>query len=118
MPLAYNEEAGLTIPDTAYNADDVATILVTGARYGGQWSLAAFPVMFGVPDYDTALGKIWTEKDERPSMAVDTALVWINDACVKTGVKMAHVENLNYTYDAESAPYMASAVFVIDRRNV
>jgi hypothetical protein len=116
MPLTYQENQPLVIPVDAYNADDIATVLVTGGRYGAQWALKALPVYDGKPR-DVVIGEIWTAKDERPDMAVDTAVVWVNNACVHAGVKMAHFDNLNSTYDAESAPYFASAIFLIDRRS-
>jgi hypothetical protein len=37
MPLAYETREPLTIPGSAFNADDVATILVQGAACG-RWS--------------------------------------------------------------------------------
>jgi hypothetical protein len=115
MPLTYEVRKPLEIPGDAYNADDIATILVTGGRYGGCWALSALPVRDGEPE-KTKIGEIFTERDERPSMAVDTALIWVNAACVQAGVRLAHVKNLNDSYDAESAPYFASAMFLIDRR--
>ena len=115
MPLTYGVTEPLAIPADAYNADDVAVILVTGGRYGGQWALRAQPVKDGKPT-ETCIGEIFTEKDERPGMAVDTAYVWVNDACVRAGVKLAAVKDMNGSYDAESAPYFASALFYVDRR--
>jgi hypothetical protein len=117
MPLAYEVHQALTIPASAYNSDDIATILGTGGRYGGQWVLKAVLVQGGEPRFsDPILGEMLTAKDDRPDMAVDTAYVWVNDACVKAGVKLAASKNLNSSYDAESAPYFASATFFIDRR--
>ncbi|NRQ34492.1 hypothetical protein HII36_21955 [Nonomuraea sp. NN258] len=47
---------------------------------------------------------------------MDTAYVWINDACIKAGVRLAHFENRNDQYGPDGAPYFASAAFAIDRR--
>jgi hypothetical protein len=115
MPLAYETREPLTIPGSAFNADDVATILVQGARYGGQWMLGAQVVRNGKPE-DAIIGSIFTEADDRPSMAVDTAWIWVNDACMKDGVKLAAWNDLNGSYDAGSAPFFAAATFIIDRR--
>lgn len=115
MPLAYEVTQPLMIPADAWNADDIATILVTGGRYGGQWALRALIVADGKPA-EACVGEIFTAADNRPSMAVDTALIWVNDTCAKTGVRLAGFNNLNHTYDAGSAPYLASALFYIDRQ--
>jgi hypothetical protein len=114
MPLTYEVCEPLVIPDDAYNADGIAAIIVTGGRYGGCWSLSALPA--GGPQQGQPVGEIFTEKDERPSMAVDTAVVWVNEACVLAGVKLAHFESLNYKYGPDEAPYFASAMFLVDRR--
>jgi len=115
MPLAYETREPLSIPADAYNGDDIATILVQGGRYGGQWAMKAVAVVDGKP-CDVVIGEIFTNPDDRPDMAVDTAYVWVNDACVRAGVKLAHAQNMNGSYDAESAPYFAAAMFFVDRR--
>lgn len=113
MPLAYEVRKTLNIPQTAFG-DDIAVVLVTGGRYGGSWVLRAFPMQDGKPG--DAVGEIMTDPDERPSMAVDTALIWVNDACVKAGWNLAAHQDRNYEYAPEEAPYFAAALFVIDRR--
>lgn len=102
-------------PDDAFNADDVAVILVNGARYGGQWALNAWPVKDGRPS-ENPVGEIFTEKTDRPDVAVDAAYVWINDACTKAGMKLAHFVNKNSEYGPNEAPFFAAALFVVDRR--
>lgn len=114
MPLAYEVREPLVIPDDAYNADGIATICVTGGRYGGHWMLHALPA--GGEQKSKSVGEIFTEADPRPDMAVDTAYVWVNDACVRAGVKLALVRNLNDQYGPDEAPYFAGGIFLIDRR--
>jgi hypothetical protein len=114
MPLQFQVVKPLVIPGDAYNADDVAVIVVTGGRYGGQWALNAIAThgsKKGCP-----IGEIETERDERPSMALDTALVWVNDACAKARVKLVTWQNKNDQYGPDEAQFFASAIFVIDRR--
>ena len=114
MPLSYRVQVPLTIPDEVFNTDDIATVLVTGARYGSHWILNAIPFIEGMAQ--EPIGKIETVPDERPDMAIDTAYIWVNDACVKTGVRIAHFVNKNDAYGPDEAPYFASALFLIDRR--
>jgi hypothetical protein len=114
MPLAYQEQQPLIIPDSAYNTDDIATILITGGRYGGQWQLNAIPMTPGGPGEPA--GSILTAADNRPGMAVDTALVWVNDAVARAGLKLAHFESKNDQYPPDQAPYFAAALALIDRR--
>lgn len=116
MPLAYDTNTTLAFPDYLFK-DDVATIIVTGGRYGGRWVLNALPIALHSNQPRDSIGQITTARDERPSMAVDTALVWVNDACVRAGVKLAHWENRNHEYPPDQAPHFAAALFTIDRRN-
>ncbi|GGS84271.1 hypothetical protein GCM10010156_48590 [Planobispora rosea] len=114
MPLAYTTHQPLEIPADAYNDDDIATIVVQGARYGGQWMLTA--VWFRSNGSSDLIGKIQTVPSTDPDLVVNTAFVWVNDACMTSGVKLAHYENRNNAYGPEEAPYRAAAVFLIDRR--
>lgn len=115
MPLAYEVLKELKFPDGAFNKDDIATILVTGGSYSaGYWKMTAIPLADSAPD--ELIGQIMTEQDERPDMAVDTVVVWVNDACVKAGLKVAHFENKNSVYGPDKAPFFATAIFLIDRR--
>jgi hypothetical protein len=117
MPLAYDIRQPLVIPDAAFNKDGIATILIQGGRYGGEWVMNAIALDGGpIPDDAEVIGSIHTEKDERPGMAVDTAFVWVNDVCVKAGWKLAHVTNHNDKYGPSEAPFFAAASFLIDRR--
>lgn len=117
MPLAYTETEPLTIPDNAYNAYNVATILIQGGRYGGEWVMNAIALDGGQIREDAeVIGSIHTARDERPGMAVDAAFVWVNDVCVRSGLKLGHFENRNGDYGPAEAPYFAAALFLIDRR--
>jgi hypothetical protein len=114
VPLAYEIRKPLEIPDDAYNSDDIAAIVVTGGRYGGQWYLSAIP-MHGSSQGES-VGEIFTNADDRPDMAVDTAYVWVAGVCMTSGVKLAHFQNKNSEYGPDEAPYFAGALFLIDRR--
>jgi hypothetical protein len=115
MPLTCEVRETLTIPDDAFNEDGIAPLLVTGTRYGaGHWLLLALP-LHG-PHEKEHVGEIFTEKDERPGMAVDTAYIWVNDACVKAGMRVAHFANRCDAYGPDEKPFFAAAFFLIDRR--
>jgi len=78
MPLAYTVDQPLQpIPVDQFNADGIAVVMVSGGRYGGQWVMDAY-VDHDNPDAQP-IGSIETTPDDRPSMAVDTAYVWMND---------------------------------------
>ena len=116
MPLAYSVRRPLDIPAEAYNRDDIATIVVTGGSYGGRWILNALSTHEG-SDPTKSLGEIETvEAPDQPDQAVDTAVVWVNDFCVKNGVKLAHFENKNSEYGPDEAPFFAAAIFLIDKQ--
>lgn len=108
MPLAYEVTEPLTIPSAAFNKDGLAVLTAHGARYGGQWLISIFD-----NDPESKLGEIETVADDRPSMAVDTAYVFINDVCVKAGLKIVSFNNLNDRYPPDQAPFFALAQFVV-----
>lgn len=114
MPLAYEERTPLTIPADAFADDDLARIVVQGGRYGGEWNLIASVLTPGSDPQP--IGEIMTAADDRPEMAVDTAQVWLNDACGKAGLKLAHFESKNDSYGPAEAPFFAAAFALVDRR--
>lgn len=107
MPLAYAVTEPLTIPPDQFNADGLAVLTAHGSRYGGEW------VMGIMGAAEVVLGEINTVADDRPSMAVDSAYVFINDTCVRSGLKIVKFENLNDRYPPDQAPYFALARFVV-----
>lgn len=116
MPLPYHVTTDLDLSQLVYNADDIATIVVTGGQYDGDWALNAIPFDGGRPAGD-AIGSIMTERaGHGPEMAFDTAYVWVNDACVKAGVKLVHAADKNDERPAEERPYFATGLFLVDRR--
>lgn len=108
MPLAYEVIDPLTLTAEAFNADGLAVITANGARYGSEWAMT-----FHDNDPAVSLGEIHTAADDRPSMAVDTAYVFVNDACVKNGLKIVSFRNMNDRYPPDQAPYFALAQFVV-----
>ncbi len=117
MPLTYDTREPLVIPDEGWNDDGQLLLLVQGGRYGGQWLMSAAPLDLEHGPGDE-VGAIWTALDYRPAMAVDTAVVWVNDACARAGHSVLAVMNLNHLYDADSAPYFAAVQFVIGKGRV
>jgi hypothetical protein len=116
MPLPYHVTDELDLTQLTYNSDDIATLIVTGGRYGGDWALNALAVTDGRPS-ETPIGSIMTDRPGHgPGMAFDTAYVWVNDACVKAGVKLAHGADKNDERPVEERPYFATGLFLIDRR--
>lgn len=109
MPLDYTVKQALVIPDDAFT-DNIVVIIAHGGRYGGRWSVKAFKDAKG-----PVFGEILTARDERPGMAVDTALVWLNDYAVSNGLTLAHRENLNHNFPPDQAPYFALGRFVLER---
>lgn len=106
MPLAFEVNDPLEIPPTCFNADGVAAVIAHGARSGGAWNIGA--IVDG-----QRLGEIDTVADPRPSMAVDTAYVWIHGECQRLGLKIVGFENLNSQIPADQAPYVAIGQFLI-----
>lgn len=108
MPLPYIVAKPLApIPPDRFNADGLAGLIVAGGRYGGHWVLnASFTP-------EEVIGTIETEQDDRPSMAVDTAYVWINDEAARIGLKIVHFESMNDRYPPDQAPYFAAAQFIL-----
>ncbi len=108
MPLAYEVITQLALPPAAFNTDGLAVLTANGARYGGEWVMT-----FHDNDPAVSLAEIHTAADDRPDMAVDTAYVFVNDACVKNGLKIVGFKNLNDRYPPDQAPYFALGQFVV-----
>ena len=112
MPLAYTVDQPLQpIPVDQFNADGIAVVMVSGGRYGGQWVMDAY-VDHDNPDAQP-IGSIETTPDDRPSMAVDTAYVWMNDELTRAGMKIAGFKSLNAQYPPDQAPFFAAAQFLV-----
>ena len=82
MPLAVASAEPLDIPESAFNANGLAVIMVPGGRYGGDWS-----VNFMGAD-DAKFGEIFTAAPESskrkllsdpgyPDRAIETAFIWL-----------------------------------------
>lgn len=103
MPLAYEVTKALDIPATNYNADGLASLVVHGGRYGGSWQISALAD-------NEPLGTIFTSPDDRPAMAIDTALVWLNDETTRAGLRLVHFEDCGDQLPAGERPF-----FIIGR---
>jgi hypothetical protein len=116
MTLDYQVTEPLTIPDAAFSANDIATLVVTGGSYGGMWALNAISTHTS-PDQATAIGSIQTDDaPQRPDLAVEAAEAWMREECERLGFKLAHVANQNHVYPPDQAPFFAGIMFLIDRR--
>jgi len=109
--LGYRVEQPLDIPDEAFAADGIATIVVTGYSTGGIWIMSALaPQMptakFGSFRTDTAPGK--------PDLAVEAAEDWMSKECDRLGLNLAHSEN--HTYPTDEAPFFAAIMFLVVRQ--
>ncbi|MFJ1839032.1 hypothetical protein ACIOJ9_34855 [Streptomyces sp. NPDC088175] len=114
--LPYEVIQALSVPEQAYNADDIATIVVTGESYGGAWGLSAISTHLP-PDEATAIGRIETaEAPRRPDLALETAQEWIRSSCTEAGLVLGHFKDLNGTFGPDEAPFFSSGQFLIDRR--
>lgn len=114
--LAYTVAQPLAIPGEAYNADDIATIVVTGGSYGGSWVLTALSTHLP-PGEGQPIGRIETgQAERRPDLALDAAHRWIRESCDETGLVLGHFKDLNDHYGPDEAPFFSSGQFLIDRR--
>jgi len=114
--LGYEVREGLNIPDEAFNKHDIATIVVTGGSYGGEWMLNAIS-MHTSPDEATAIGKIRTGKaPERPDLAIVAAASWLEEECTRQGLSLRVFKDKNSDYSPDAAPYFAGCLALIDRR--
>lgn len=106
----------LTIPDEAYNADDIATIVVTGTSYGGTWNMNAISTHLP-PDDAKPIGDIEVDDaPRRPDLALAAAHQWVRQSCAEAGLTLGHFSDLNGTYGPDEAPFFSSGQFLIDRR--
>lgn len=96
----------LTIPDEAYNADDIATIVVTGTSYGGTWKMNA--ISTGDIEVD--------DVPRRPDLALAAAHQWVRESCAEAGLTLGHFSDLNGTYGPDEAQFFSGGQFLIDRR--
>jgi hypothetical protein len=107
--LSYQETEPLTVSDEAFNADDIAVLIVTGASGGGEWFLNAL-----IPGSEDPIGRIQTSRDPRPGMAFNTATAWVHAYCRKNKIFLAFGSMEEYPPD--QAPYFMTARYAIDRR--
>ncbi|MFF3730847.1 hypothetical protein ACFYXM_11125 [Streptomyces sp. NPDC002476] len=86
MPLHYEATKPLTVPDSEFNENHIAVLLVIGNCYGGQWTINLLSQREH-PDEATPLGTIETFYDHQredltdspryAQLGLDTALVWL-----------------------------------------
>lgn len=118
MPLHYDVEEELNIPNEAFNADAIAAIDINGSRYGGDWIISA-----STRCVDESLGEIHTSydrsrcdltQDERYSdLAADTAYVWLHDFVKKHGWRLLAWQNFNSQMGPDERPYFVSVRVLI-----
>lgn len=126
MPLPIADADPLNIPESAFNADGLAVIMLPGGRYGGDWVIQA--VNAG-GDQQPA-GKIRTSVDGRrkqvlendpgyPDRAIETAFIWLTGEARRQGLRVVDFECLNGRYAPAERPFfclargiVASAAFI------
>lgn len=114
MPVAYTTDTPLTVPAHAFNADGVASLILTGASYGGgYWTINA---CHGPGDNPTIIGTVETNQTTDPEEAAAAALAWVKDECAHVGLKVAHYVNHSDRYGPAERPYFTTAqVLIVDK---
>ena len=114
MTLDYETVQDLAIPDTAYNADGIATLVLTGGSYGGMWVMNAIVLGEEEPS-----GSIETaEAPRRPDLALDAAEDWVGRECARLGVALRLCVSKNDQYGPGEAPFFTTGLALVDRGEV
>ncbi len=119
MPLPIASSEDLTIPPRSFNENGLAVIMLSGARYGGDWVISATASAHG-----PAFGKLWTSVDERrkqaleqdpgyPDRAIETAFIWLAGETKRQDLRVVMFERLNDQYGESERPYFCLARAVI-----
>ena len=118
MQLPVSGAEPLSIPESAFNDNGLAVIMVPGGRYGGDWS-----VNFMGPD-DAKLGSIFTSVDERskqallsdpgyPDRAIETAFIWLTGQAREHGWRVVSWECFNSQYAEAERPFFCLARAIV-----
>ncbi len=111
VSLDYAVTRELDLPDAAYNADGIATLVLTGASYGGMWMMSAI-----VLGDDEPSGSIETaEAPRRPDLALDAAEDWVGRECARLGVALRLCVSKNDQYGPDEAPFFSTGLALVDR---
>jgi hypothetical protein len=113
MPLPIASSKDLNISASHFNEHGLAVIMLTGGRYGGDWSIAA-------ASRDNTLGEFRTTVDDRrqqallndpgyPDRAVETAFIWLVDQ----GMRVVSFENMNGRHAPAERPYFCLAQAIV-----
>lgn len=109
----YITDEPLNVPADAFNADGIATLILTGGRYGGQWLIN---VCHGPAENPDIIGSVETDVTTDPDEAAAAALSWVREECVRTGLKVAHYVNHNDRYGPAERPFFTLAqVLLVDK---
>jgi hypothetical protein len=120
MPLPIARQEPLDIPESAFNADGLAVIMLPGGRYGGNWLIKA--VDASTPDKATRqpAGEFWTSLDDRnlralesdpaySDRAIETAFIWLVTQAGERGWRVVAWECFNSQYGEAERPYFCLA---------
>ena len=118
MPLPVSSSENLSIPPDQFNADGLAVIFLSGARYGGDWTVttsvsADGPVLGG---FNTGAGasRPALKGDPRyPYLAIETAFIWLRGETARLGWRVVGFECLNDQYGERERPYFCLARAII-----
>lgn len=120
MPLPVSSSENLSIPPDQFNGDGLAVIMLSGGRYGGDWSVAVSVSADGprLGEFTTDAGpsKDDMKRDPRyPDLAVETAFIWLRGEADRLGWRVVGFECLNDQYGEAGRPYFCLARAIIAR---
>lgn len=97
------------LPTARFNEDGIAVLILTGSRYGGEWSLG----LLGPDDQDNPIASVRTDKTEDPDVALLAGIAWVREQAATIGLKVAHAASQNHRYPADQRPFFATAQVVL-----
>ena len=124
MPLPIASHEPLSIPESAFNADGLAVIMLPGGRYGGNWLIKVVDASTPDSPAKQPAGEFWTSADDRakralendpgyPDRAIETAFIWLAGETKRQGLRVAGFENFNREYGPAERPYFCLARAVV-----
>ena len=117
MPLPVASAEALDIPESAFDGNGLAVLMIPGGRYGGDWTVS---VMAG----DINCGSLSTTAPERskrellsdpgyPDRAIETAFIWLISETRKQSLRVVSWECLNSQHSPAECPYFCLARAIV-----
>lgn len=105
------DQAGLV-----FNQDDIATVLINGTTYGGEWVLNAWALVHGKPSElpigSANLGGRGLSAADAFSAGAD----WLTTVLTSSGLQVAAVQDRSTDIPADQRPYFTGGIVIVDRR--